>query len=43
MICPRGDGLVVRGYLFNSREGSLSGVLGTRCVNYGAIHAPSYT
>jgi hypothetical protein len=38
MTCPRCDGLVVREYLLDSREGSLSGFHGLRCVNCGAIH-----
>jgi hypothetical protein len=38
MTCPRCDGLLVREYLLNPREGSLSGFHGSRCVNCGAIH-----
>ena len=38
MTCPRCDGLLVREYLLNPREGSLSGFQGSRCVNCGAIH-----
>lgn len=38
MICPRCDGLLVREFLLNPREGSLSGFHGSRCLNCGAIH-----
>jgi len=38
MTCPRCGGLVVREYLLNPREGSLSGFHGSRCLNCGAIH-----
>ena len=38
MTCLRCGGLVVPEYLFNPRQGSLSGFHGTRCVNCGAIH-----
>ena len=38
MTCPRCDGLLVREYLLNPREGSLSGFHGSRCLNCGAIH-----
>ncbi|HJS67017.1 MAG TPA: hypothetical protein VJ760_06780 [Nitrospiraceae bacterium] len=38
MNCLRCKGLVVREYLLNPREGSLSGFHGSRCVNCGAIH-----
>ena len=38
MTCPRCEGLLVREYLLNPREGSLSGFHGSRCVNCGAIH-----
>jgi uncharacterized Zn finger protein len=38
MTCPRCDGLLVHEYLLNSREGSLSGFHGSRCLNCGAIH-----
>jgi hypothetical protein len=38
MNCPRCDGLLVREYLLNPREGSLSGFHGSRCLNCGAIH-----
>ena len=38
MICSRCDGLLVREYLLNPREGSLSGFHGSRCLNCGAIH-----
>jgi hypothetical protein len=37
MTCPRCDGLLVREYLLNPREGSLSGFHGSRCLNCGAI------
>jgi hypothetical protein len=38
MTCPRCDGLLVREYMFNLREGSLTGFHGSRCLNCGAIH-----
>ena len=38
MTCPRCDGLVVREYLLDPREGSLSGFHASRCLNCGAIH-----
>jgi hypothetical protein len=38
MTCPRCDGLLVREYLLNPWEGSLSGFHGSRCLNCGAIH-----
>jgi hypothetical protein len=38
MTCPRCDGLLVREYLLDHREGSLSGFQGSRCLNCGAIH-----
>ena len=38
MNCLRCGGLVVREYLLNPREGSLSGFHGSRCLNCGAIH-----
>jgi hypothetical protein len=38
MTCPRCEGLLVREYLLNPREGSLSGFHGERCVNCGSIH-----
>ena len=38
MTCLRCDGLVVREYLLDHREGSQSGFHGWRCVNCGAIH-----
>lgn len=38
MTCPRCEGLLVREYLLDHREGPLSGFQGLRCVNCGAIH-----
>ena len=38
MTCPRCEGLLVREYLLDHREGPLSGFHGSRCVNCGAIH-----
>ena len=38
MTCPRCDGLLVREYLLDHREGPLSGFHGSRCLNCGAIH-----
>ncbi len=37
MTCPRCDGLVVREYLLDPREGSLTGFHASRCLNCGAI------
>jgi hypothetical protein len=37
MTCPRCDGLLVHEHLLDHREGSLSGCLGSRCLNCGAI------
>jgi hypothetical protein len=38
MTCPRCDGPLVREYLLNPWEGSLSGFHGSRCLNCDAIH-----
>ena len=38
MTCPRCEGLVVREYLLDPREGSLTGFHASRCLNCGAIH-----
>lgn len=38
MTCPRCDGLLVREYLLNPHEGSLSGFQGSRCLNCDTIH-----
>jgi len=38
MTCPRCDGPLVREYLLNPSEGSLSGFHGSRCLNFDAIH-----
>ena len=37
MSCPRCEGFIIREYLVDPRQGSLSGVQGWRCVNCGAI------
>lgn len=38
MSCQRCDGLMIHEYLLDTREGSLSGFHGSRCLNCGAIH-----
>ena len=37
MSCPRCEGFIIREYLVDPRQGSLSGVQGWRCVNCGAV------